>query len=381
MCETLRISDMFCGIGSFSLAAMGLGMSCVFACDMNENDSARKIYHKNIGMMPCSNLGPVDPNTVLPHDIMCIKLGHNGKPMSTEPNSPMERVIDILSLVRPRAFIIDSSNEFLESKNVTVYNHFKNLIAAAGYTDKFQFLSCENFGIPQQKKRLFIVGFCNSNLTNTFKFPVATRTCPTLSEYLEMEFENKLAVAVRSSGRKSGISSQKNWSAYRLLNGQVIELEIKHVMKLQGLPPDLAWANITEAQKWQILGATTPLCLCQAILHAVAMHLLNAQDKHENITSMEIENDVNCSVASSSPPSSSSPILSIPSPSPPRAVTFNKRPAESVPRSRIDLKRKRMFDRICVPSGTKILIELPESLKHHTFTLEIYDPSKYVDTI
>jgi DNA (cytosine-5)-methyltransferase 1 len=65
----IRFIDLFCGIGGFHTAARSLGLTGVFACDIDEE--CRKAYHHNYGLMPHGNISDVDLDDIPEHDLLC----------------------------------------------------------------------------------------------------------------------------------------------------------------------------------------------------------------------------------------------------------------------------------------------------------------------
>lgn len=281
--KQLQIADLFAGIGSFHIAAEELGMRCVYACDNDPH--VKKSYQAHFGVLPDGDIKDVDPETVPDHDILCAgfpcqpfsRMG-NKRGTNEERGRVMDYAIDILRVKRPRAFILENVRGLLNSNNGEDFKRLENMVSAAGYSFQYQLMRCEDFGIPQTRHRIFIVGF-RDGYPSGFQYPKPTKKCPTLSEFLGMDIVKPMSNTVRCSGRKSGVDNAKNWSAYRLKNGSVFEYTLEHVIKLQGFPQDFNWGNVPESQKWKMLGNTIPTCLSKSILGAVGDHLNTFPEK------------------------------------------------------------------------------------------------------
>ena len=180
--------------------------------------------------------------------------------------------IDFLRVKRPRAFILENVRGLLTNNNGVDFKRLEIMIRAAGYSFQYELLKCEQFGVPQTRHRVFMVGF-RDNKPLGFKFPQPTGHTPTLSQYLGLDFVKPMSNTVRCSGRKSGVDNPKNWSAYRLKDGRIIEYNLEQVTKLQGFPDDFNWGSVPDSQKWKMLGNSIPTCLSKAILEAVQNHL------------------------------------------------------------------------------------------------------------
>ena len=198
----------------------------------------------------------------------------NKRGTNEERGRVMDYAIDILRVKRPRAFILENVRGLLTSNGGEDFKRLEIMIRDAGYSFQHQLLKCEDFGIPQTRHRVFMVGFRDGKPSG-FQYPKPIGKCPTLSQYLGLDVVKPFSNTVRCSGRKSGVDNAKNWSAYRLKDGSVFEYTLEHVTKIQGFPSDFDWGNVPDSQKWKMLGNTIPTCLSRAILDAVGKHLMN----------------------------------------------------------------------------------------------------------
>jgi DNA (cytosine-5)-methyltransferase 1 len=289
----MRIADLFCGIGSMHIAANELDMRCVYACDNDVH--VRKAYQSHFGVLPDGDIKEVNPASVPDHDILCagfpwyvtfyiVNISHastysqpfsrmgNKRGTNEERGRVVDYAIDILRTKRPRAFILENVRGLLNSNNGEDFKRLQSMIADAGYSFQYQMLRCEDFGIPQTRHRVFMVGM-RDGYPAGFQYPRPLGKCPSLSEFLGIDAVKMMSNTVRCSGRKSGVDNAKNWSAYRLKDGSIIEYELEHVIRLQGFPLDFDWGGAPESQRWKMLGNTIPTCMSKAILEAVMKHL------------------------------------------------------------------------------------------------------------
>jgi DNA (cytosine-5)-methyltransferase 1 len=276
--KQLRIADLFCGIGSFHIAAEDLDMRCVYACDNDQY--VRKVYQAHFGVLPDGDIREVNVATVPDHDILCAgfpcqpfsRMG-NKRGTNEERGRVMDYAVDILRSKRPRAYILENVRGLLNSNNGEDFKRLQNMILESGYSFQHKMLRCEDFGIPQTRHRVFMVGMRDGH-SGEFRYPEPSGDCPTLAEFLGMDIVKPMSNTVRCSGRKSGVDNAKNWSAYRLKDGTVFEYTLEHVTKLQGFPLDFDWGGVPESQRWKMLGNTIPTCMSRAILDSVGKYLM-----------------------------------------------------------------------------------------------------------
>jgi site-specific DNA-cytosine methylase len=202
----------------------------------------------------------------------------NKRGTNEERGRVVDYAIDILRVKRPRAFILENVRGLINSNSGEDLKRLRNMIADAGYSFQHQLLKCEDFGIPQTRHRVFMVGMRDGYPPN-FQYPKPLGKCPRLDDFLGVDIVKTMSNTVRCSGRKSGVDNAKNWSAYRLKDGSVIEYDVEQVTKLQGFPLDFNWGGAPESQKWKMLGNTIPTCLSRAMLESVMNHIMSCDEK------------------------------------------------------------------------------------------------------
>ena len=148
-------------------------------------------------------------------------------------------------------------------------------LASVGYTTSHAILKASDYGLPQMRKRLFIVGVRNATEPVSLDLPPVPTT--TLSALLGKNFDEKtVAYTIRCGGRRSGLGNKHNWDTY-LVDGKEYVLSVRDCLMLQGFPEKYAaiWEG-TESKKYMRLGNTIPTCLVRVVVNA----LLNWCETH-----------------------------------------------------------------------------------------------------
>lgn len=160
-----KFIDLFCGIGGFHQASLRLQGECVFACDIDEK--CRKVYEKNYGLRPESDITKIDISKIPAFDILCggfpcQAFSNSGKKKGFEDarGNLFENIISIAIAKRPSFMFLENVKHIKKIDNGNVYKHIISRINASGYVvnEKTIFeLSPHQLGVPQQRERVIFV--------------------------------------------------------------------------------------------------------------------------------------------------------------------------------------------------------------------------------
>jgi len=179
----LRFADLFCGIGGFHLAAQIVCRErkrkalCVFASD---NDAAaQRAYAANFGLAPCGDIRAVDAGSVPDHDLLfagfpCQAFSIIGerKGFDDARGTLFFEVARILKAKQPRAFVLENVKQLRAHDNGRTLSVILRTLAELGYQSDWRVLNALDFGVPQKRERVFIVGFRDKNDADRFAWPV-----------------------------------------------------------------------------------------------------------------------------------------------------------------------------------------------------------------
>lgn len=270
-----RIADLFSGMGSFHRSGDKLGMETVFACDINPD--CRKFYEQTYGLTPASDITHIDPVDIPDHDILaagfpCQPFSNIGQRKGVDDTRGrlIDYVVGILDVKRPRFFVLENVRGLLSVNGGETFREFIDMLTVAGngYVVKWKVLRADEFGIPQMRKRVFIVG-CDSSMETEFQFPEHIPT-PSLGEFLGYPVVRKTAFTIRCGGRRCHVDDRRNWDSYRLDDGSVRTLTVENCEKLQGFDDGCCvWGDLSQTVRYKMLGNTIPTCLTYAVLESI----------------------------------------------------------------------------------------------------------------
>jgi DNA (cytosine-5)-methyltransferase 1 len=187
--RVLRFVDLFSGLGGFHIALSRLGHRCVFACELDPD--LRHAYAKNHALTPQGDIRDIQLDDVPAHDILCAgfpcqPFSKAGMQLGTdcpEYGDLLATIVEWLRAAKPTYFILENVPNFLRHRSGMVWRHFGTELRQAGYDVRHTLLSPHQFGVPQLRERLYVVG--SRQGLSDFKWPVPTSEPTDIRSILE----------------------------------------------------------------------------------------------------------------------------------------------------------------------------------------------------
>ncbi|AMO20026.1 DNA (cytosine-5-)-methyltransferase [Flavobacterium columnare] len=194
---TFKFIDLFAGIGGFRLALQNLGGKCVFTSEWDEY--AKKTYRANFGETPFGDITKEFTKSYIPNEFQVLCAGFPCQPFSHAglkkgfEDTRGTLFFDVADIINRR---IENNNPidviFLENvkglRNHDKGNTLKVIIKTLdnlGYEVNHEILNSKNFGIPQNRERIFIVAWLKEK-KRKFKFPLGID----INDYIIYDKEN-----------------------------------------------------------------------------------------------------------------------------------------------------------------------------------------------
>lgn len=162
----MRFIDLFAGLGGFHKALHELGHECVFASELNP--TLQQLYFENWGIEAKGDIKKIvdkEIYSIPPHDILCAgfpcqPFSKAGKQLGREDKrgNLFDEIVKILEFRKPKYFILENVPFIAKHDNEETWNFIQDKLANLGYKVDHHIYSPHDFGIPQHRKRIFIVG-------------------------------------------------------------------------------------------------------------------------------------------------------------------------------------------------------------------------------
>lgn len=168
--------DLFAGLGGFRIALESLGARCVYSSEWDEH--VREVYIDNYGDIPDGDITKVDETSIPDHDILCAgfpcqAFSISGKQRGFE-DSRGTLFFDVARIVRakkPKIVFMENVKNFATHDNGKTLSIVKLIMEELGYTFYQKVLNAVDYGIPQNRERIYMVCFRNDLNVKEFNFP------------------------------------------------------------------------------------------------------------------------------------------------------------------------------------------------------------------
>lgn len=309
--ETVRFIDLFCGIGGFrygfeqACEKHNVNPECVLSSDLNKY--SQDSYEANFGERPFGDITQIDAEDIPDHDILfagfpCQPFSIIGKMKGLKDTrgTLFFDIARILKAKRPKSFILENVKQLAgHDKGRTLKVILKSL-KQLGYNVQYSILNALDFGLPQKRERVVIVGHLEPIM---FTFPSAIRPFKPLSEILEKKVDKKYIASdmIRQKRKNSHKSSyfpsiwHENKSGnicsypyscalragashnYLLVNGKR-RLTPREMLRLQGFP-DSFKIVVSDAQIKKQAGNAVPVNMIEAVALKLIPYITSTVDK------------------------------------------------------------------------------------------------------
>ncbi len=191
--KAIRYVDLFCGIGGFRIAAeqiadeLGIPGKCVMSSDIDED--CRRAYEGNFSEKPAGDITAIDAKDIPDHDILLAGfpcqpfsiIGHR-KGFEDTRGTLFFYIARILEAKKPTIFLLENVKLLAGHNNGKTLKRIMAALRDLGYYADFRVLNALDFGLPQKRERIFIVGL---KKPCSFDWPKGGISMTPLKEILE----------------------------------------------------------------------------------------------------------------------------------------------------------------------------------------------------
>ncbi|WP_405318630.1 DNA (cytosine-5-)-methyltransferase [Ruminococcus sp.] len=296
----VRFIDLFCGIGGFRYAAkdafdsLGLKGECVFSSDIDKY--AQQSYKANFGEKPYGDIKKIDAADIPDFDILfggfpCQAFSICGLQKGFEDNTRGTLFFDIARIIKekqPQAFVLENVKNLASHDNGNTLKTILDVLRdELGYHVDHHLLNALDFGLPQKRERIIIIGSKNPFVMN-WDFNVETKK--TLNDILEKEVDKKHFASPEIVSKRKSMHTAKEYPSiwhenksgnissypyscalragasynYLLVNGER-RLTPREMLRLQGFP-DSFKIVVSDCQTRKQAGNAIPVDMVSKVI-------------------------------------------------------------------------------------------------------------------
>lgn len=194
-----KFIDLFAGIGGIRLGFESVGGRCVFSSEFDE--MACKTYEANFGEHPSGDITKIEARDIPDFDILlggfpCQAFSIIGKKEGFENETCGTLFFEIERILRekqPKAFMLENVRNLTAHDKGKTFRVIRSHLEALGYTVYAKVLNALDYGVPQKRERIIIVGF-KDNVLFGFPEPIPVSQRQTLKDILETNVDSKYYV-------------------------------------------------------------------------------------------------------------------------------------------------------------------------------------------
>ena len=308
-----RMIDLFAGIGGTRLGFQLTGKTkTVFSSEIDK--FAIKTYEANYADKPHGDITEIDEKDIPDHDILvggfpCQAFSQAGKKLGFEDTrgTLFFEIARIIKEKRPKAFLLENVKNLKGHDKGKTFKVIENTLKELDYAVFNILFKAKDFGVPQNRERIYIVGFDKRQVTNyqNFTFPTPPMTETRLGDILEKNVSDKYTISNKlwegHQRRKAEHKKNGNGFGYSLFNedspysntisaryykdGSEILIEQKgknprkltprEASRLQGFPKNFI-IPVSDTQAYKQFGNSVAV----PVINAIAKEILAVLDAH-----------------------------------------------------------------------------------------------------
>lgn len=186
--------DLFAGIGGFRMALQNNGGACVFSSEWDE--SAKQTYFENYGEVPFGDITKIDPKTIPDFEVLaggfpCQPFSSIGKREGFQHKTQgtlFFYIAEIIKEKQPKAFILENVTGLLTHDEGRTYETIMDVLQnELNYKVFPKVLNSADFGVPQERKRLYFVGFRGDIDASKYQIPEGSGERVGIGKFVEKD--------------------------------------------------------------------------------------------------------------------------------------------------------------------------------------------------
>lgn len=180
----MDIVSFFAGCGGLDLGFERAGFRVIWANDFEPSCYATYTRNHPHTKFILDDICKINPTTIPQCDgfiggppCQSWSIGGKQQGINDKRGRLFQKYIELIEIKKPAFFVIENVKGILDNKFTSAFEYFIHSLESADYSVKWALLDAINYRVPQNRERVFIVGF-RKKLNILFKFPTPTSSKP-----------------------------------------------------------------------------------------------------------------------------------------------------------------------------------------------------------
>lgn len=155
--------DLFAGIGGFRIPLQWEGGKCIFSSEFNKD--AQKVYERNYGEFPFGDITKIPVEIIPSHDVLCagfpcqpFSISGKMKGFEDTRGTLIYSVFKIIESKHPKVVFLENVKHLVHHDGGRTLSTILEGLNNLGYKTSYAVLNASNFGVPQNRERIIIIG-------------------------------------------------------------------------------------------------------------------------------------------------------------------------------------------------------------------------------
>ena len=236
----------------------------------------------------------VDFKKIPDFDILCAgfpcqpfsQAGHKRGFKDNKDGNLFFSIEEILKIKRPKAFFLENVRHLKNHDKGRTFKVIYKSLQNLNYTFDYKIIKASDFGLPQHRPRIYMVGFYKPLLKDMYKelaftFPREIPLKKTMSDIfngkvfkkINSKEERKIGFTLRVGGGRSPIDDRRNWDGY-IVNNKVVRIKPSQGLQMMGFPKNFKMP-VSDNQAMKQLGNSVAVSVVRAVASEIEYHLKN----------------------------------------------------------------------------------------------------------
>lgn len=306
----LKTVALFAGCGGLDLGFENAGFEIIWANDNNKKIEDTYNYNHKKTKLVIDSIVNINSSDIPDCDVIiggppCQSWSLAGAMKGKEDSRGQlfYEYVRIIKDKKPKAFVAENVKGIVSKAHINSFNEIVDMFKECGYTVTYKVVNAKDYGVPQDRERVFIIGIRN-DIQRNYRFPEPThnkgnyvtlkeaigdlRNNP--GEWMEGSFSpifmsrnrrrswNEVAFTVQASGRQTQIHpdspemeklDKDKWQ-FKNDSGKIVRrMSVRECARIQTFPDDFKFLSSSLNENYKMIGNAVPVRLAEAVANSL----------------------------------------------------------------------------------------------------------------